>query len=112
MVKSGNPFFYFQPRSAAVQANADVQDIPGGPVGARQAWEGDANFDLRSMTTLYGRMPWRLASRDPLDIAVLLDPTRPIASALEDIQILEDGEYPQPPPPPSLALHFQIRKYF
>ena len=75
-----------------LQANADAQDRPGGPVGARQAWEGDARFDLRSMTTLYGRMPWRLASRSPIDIALLLDPTRPVAAALEDIQILEDGE--------------------
>ena len=37
-------------------------------------------------------MPWRLASRDPVDIAVLLDPTRPIASVLEDIRNLEEGE--------------------
>ncbi|KAK9818689.1 hypothetical protein WJX74_006255 [Apatococcus lobatus] len=74
-----------------LQANAEAQNRPGGAVGARQAWEGDARFDLRAMTTLYGRMPWRLSSRSPVDIAVLLDPTRPVAAALEDIQVLEDG---------------------
>ena len=72
-----------------MQANADCL---GGAREPRRAWEGDQHLDVRSMSDAKGRLPWCLAPRRCVDIARILDPTRPMRGALQDLQAMQGGE--------------------
>ncbi len=67
----------------------------GGGQEERQSWEGDARLDLRCRRNAKGQLPWHLAARRPEDLAVLVNPARPITLLLDDIQSKLGGRPPR-----------------
>lgn len=78
-----------------LQAHSDALGSWGdNGAAARRAWEGDGRIDLRSVTNCLRQLPYHVAWQKGFrQAAGVLNPTVPIASALETCRELGEGQH-------------------